>query len=248
MRYFIYLQYDGTAYHGWQTQPNASSVQETIEKKLSMLLRRDIFIVGAGRTDAGVHARMMAAHFETDAEFDSTELARRLNNVLPPDISIDRIVAVKADAHARFSPLSRTYRYYVTTRKSPFNRQYAYRIFYDLDIEAMNRAADRLFAYTDFTSFSKLHTDTKTNNCRIMEARWSETAPGEYVFVIKADRFLRNMVRAVVGTLMLVGRGRMDVAGFEKVIEGKDRCIAGDSVPGNALFLEDVEYPTDIFL
>lgn len=248
MRYFIYLQYDGTAYHGWQSQPNATSVQETIEKKLSLLLQRELFIVGAGRTDAGVHARLMVAHFEIIDNGEliiDNSLVRRLNNILPKDISIINIVRVKDDAHARFSPISRTYRYYVTTRKDPFNA-YAYRIYWDLDMDLMNKAANKLFDYIDFTSFSRLHTDVKTNNCKIMEARWTEPSPGEYVFVIKADRFLRNMVRAIVGTLLLVGRHRLTIEDFCKIIEGKNRCKAGDSAPANALFLEDIEYPSDI--
>lgn len=251
MRYFIYLQYDGTAYHGWQSQPNATSVQETIEQKLSLLLQRELFIIGAGRTDAGVHARLMVAHFEGEGlvlnNDQIKDLTRRLNGILPKDISILKIVPVKDDAHARFSPISRTYRYYVTTRKNPFN-PYAYRIFWDLDIDLMNEAAQKLFDYIDFTSFSKLHTDVKTNNCRIMEARWTETEPGEFVFVIKADRFLRNMVRAIVGTLLLVGRRRITIDDMCRIIEGKDRCKAGDSAPANALFLEDIEYPEDIFI
>lgn len=258
MRYFIYLQYDGTAYHGWQSQPNATSVQETIEQKLSLLLQRELFIIGAGRTDAGVHARLMVAHFETDClektgdeVHDSKimsleELTQKLNNVLPKDISILKIVPVKPDAHARFSPISRTYRYYVSTRKNPFD-QYSYRIYWKLDLALMNEAADKLFGYTDFTSFSKLHTDVKTNNCKIMEAHWDEVSPGEFVFVIKADRFLRNMVRAIVGTLILVGRHRLTIDGFCRIIEGKDRCKAGDSAPANALFLEDIEYPDTCF-
>lgn len=250
MRYFIYLQYDGTAYHGWQSQPNATSVQETIEQKLSLLLQRELFIVGAGRTDAGVHARLMVAHVEINDEglkIDLPNLEKRLNGILPKDISILKIVPVTEDAHARFSPISRTYRYYVTRHKNPFD-PYAYRIFWDLDIDLMNEAAQKLFDYIDFTSFSRLHTDVKTNNCRIMEARWTETAPGEYVFVIKADRFLRNMVRAIVGTLLLVGRHRISINDFCHIIEGKDRCKAGDSAPANALFLEDIEYPEDIFI
>ncbi len=290
MRYFIYLQYDGTAYHGWQTQPNAVSVQETIEQKLSMLLNREVFIIGAGRTDAGVHARLMVAHFEisdidgggsqepeitgrkegkADSELkenknpaavipkkesgsnllkDTTLLTRRLNQVLPNDIAIQNIIPVRADAHARFSPISRTYRYYITTDKSPFNRQYAYHVYWKLDIETMNKAARCLFNFTDFTSFSKLHTDVKTNNCHIMEAHWKETAPGHLVFTIKADRFLRNMVRAIVGTLILVGRGKLSIEQFCRTIEQKNRCSAGDSAPAQALFLEDIEYPEEIFI
>lgn len=260
MKYFIYLQYDGTVYHGWQTQPNATSVQQTIEEKLSMLLRRELFIVGAGRTDAGVHASMMVAHFVYDMEgetddhtdckylLDCEELTRRLNQVLPEDILIERIVPVKPDAHARFSPISRMYRYYVTTQKELWHRKYSYRIYQDLDIDLMNEAAAKLFDYIDFTSFAKVHTDVKTNNCKIMHAQWTKRGASEYVFEIRADRFLRNMVRAIVGTLLQVGRHRMTVAQFCETIEKKNRCSAGDSVPGCALFLEDIEYPDNIFL
>lgn len=248
MRYFIYLQYDGTAYHGWQTQPDAVTVQETIEQKLSMLMRRELFIVGAGRTDAGVHARMMAAHFEYDGEVDCQQLTFKLNNTLPPDISILRIVPVKPDAHARFSPIARTYKYYITRKKSLFDRNYTMRVFEPLDVEMMNHACARLFCYEDFTSFAKLHSDTKTNICHIMEAYWEQPEPDKYVFTIKADRFLRNMVRAVVGTLLQVGRHKMTIQEFSQVIERKDRCTAGDSVAAQGLFLEDVEYPEDIFL
>jgi len=264
MKYFIYLQYDGTAYHGWQTQPDAVTVQETIEQKLSMLLRREIFIVGAGRTDAGVHARLMVAHFGATPSLPGDSLGRdgvgpledlcfKLNQVLPHDIKILKIVPVKDDAHARFSPISRTYRYYITTDKPLYNRDYVMRTYEPLDIEAMNHACAKLFCYEDFTSFSKLHTDVKTNNCKIMEAYWTRQPNPEgtgesYVFTIKADRFLRNMVRAIVGTLIKVGRHRMTIQEFAQVIERKDRCTAGDSVPACGLFLEEIEYPADIFL
>jgi len=255
MKYFIYLQYDGTAYHGWQTQPDAVTVQETIEKKLSMLLRREVFIVGAGRTDAGVHARLMVAHFvDPSLGRDGVgSLSFKLNQVLPHDIKILKIVPVKDEAHARFSPIARTYRYYITTDKPLYNRDYVMRVYEPLDVELMNHACAKLFCYEDFTSFSKLHTDTKTNNCKIMEAYWTrEPNPdgvGEsYVFMIKADRFLRNMVRAIVGTLIKVGRHRLTVKEFAEIIERKDRCTAGDSVPACGLFLEDIEYPEEIFM
>lgn len=248
MRYFIYLSYDGTNYHGWQVQPNANSVQAELMRGLSTLLRQDVEVIGAGRTDTGVNARLMVAHFDTATPLPSpTELTRRLNKLLPKDIAIDRIVAVKPDAHARFSATARTYQYFVSNRKDPFNRHYSYRCPFDLDYEKMNEAAAHLFDYTDFTSFSKLHTDTKTNNCRIMYARWEQTKDGG-VFTIKADRFLRNMVRAIVGTLIEVGRGAMTIEEFCKVIEKKDRCAAGSSMPGNALFLTDVEYPEGVEL
>ncbi len=245
MRYFIHLSYDGAAYHGWQIQPNGASVQETIQKALTTLLRHPIEIVGAGRTDAGVNARSMTAHFDTPNGTpieDTDTLVTRLNRILPQDIAIYSIVQVKDDAHARFDATARTYKYYVTTAKSPFTRHYAYRFPQPLDFTLMNEAAQHLFDYTDFTSFSKLHTDTKTNNCKIMHAEWTQTSDTEWVFTIKADRFLRNMVRAIVGTLLDVGRGKMSIADFCRTIEKKDRCSAGTSVPGNALFLEKVEY------
>lgn len=248
MRYFIYLAYDGTNYHGWQIQPNGDSVQETLMRALSTFLRQAIEVVGAGRTDAGVHARLMIAHFDYDRELDCVQITEKLNRLLPPDIAVYAVKRVKDDAHARFDATYRTYKYYVTTRKDPFNRHYAWRLFNSLDFEKMNEAARVLFDYTDFTSFSKLHTDVKTNNCRIMHAEWTQVSGTEWVFIIKADRFLRNMVRAVVGTLVEVGRGKMTVDEFRKVIEDKDRCSAGSSVPGHALFLVDVGYPEELFI
>lgn len=247
-RYFIYLAYDGTAYHGWQFQPNGASVQENLMKALSTLLRREVEVVGAGRTDAGVHASLMVAHFDSEVELDTVFMTDKLNRLLPPDISVFKLCAVTPDAHARFDATARTYQYYVTTAKSPFNRQYRCRLFQKPDFVRMNEAARRLFDYTDFTSFSKLHTDVKTNNCKIMQAEWTQVDEVTWVFTIQADRFLRNMVRAVVGTLLEVGRGKLTVEGFCHVIEQKDRCKAGTSVPGNALFLVDVTYPEDIFL
>ena len=248
MRYFIYLAYDGTRYHGWQIQPNGESVQETLMKALSTFLRRDIEVVGAGRTDAGVHARLMVAHFDYWEELDVHQVTDKLNRLLPPDISVYQVRKVKPDAHARFDATYRTYKYYVTTQKDPFNRHYAWRLYNTLDFAKMNEAAKILFEYIDFTSFSKLHTDVKTNNCRIMHAEWTQVSDTEWVFTIQADRFLRNMVRAVVGTLVEVGRGKLTLEGFRAVIEKKDRCSAGNSVPGHALFLVDVGYPEELFV
>ena len=248
-RYFIYLAYDGTAYHGWQRQPNGLSVQERIEEALSLLLRRETAITGAGRTDAGVHARLMVAHADLPTLLPAPEeWVHRLNRLLPSDIVIYRICPVRADAHSRFDALSRTYHYYIACRKDPF--QGRYRWVMDgkrLDIDRMNEAASHLLRYTDFTSFSKLHTDVKTNNCRITRAGWSLTG-NDLVFEITADRFLRNMVRAIVGTLVDVGRGKLSVADFCAIIEARDRCKAGTSAPGNALFLTDITYPEELFL
>ncbi|MBE6312210.1 MAG: tRNA pseudouridine(38-40) synthase TruA [Bacteroidales bacterium] len=249
MRYFIHLAYNGEKYHGWQIQPNASSVQETLERAMSLLLGVKISLVGAGRTDTGVHARSMTAHFEVEDELhDKGLLVEKLNRFLPPDIAIYDIRRVKDDAHARFSALSRTYRYYVSTKKNPFKKDFVWRINGSLDIEQMNKAAEMLFRYVDFTSFSKLHTDTKTNNCKIMHAEWTRETDTDFVFEIKADRFLRNMVRAIVGTLVEVGKGKMTVDDFCRVIEKKNRCAAGNSVPAHALFLVDVGYPEEVYM
>lgn len=246
MRYFIYLSYDGARYHGWQIQPNGISVQEVLNKALSTLLREPIEVTGAGRTDAGVNASLMVAHFDCQQATDNGQLTYRLNKLLPPDIVIHKIQQVKDDAHARFSATSRTYHYYIITEKSPFE-PYAYRFPQPLDFDKMNEAAKTLFDYIDFTSFSKLHTDVKTNNCHIITARWEQLSPIKWQFTITADRFLRNMVRAIVGTLLDVGRGVLTIEQFREIIEKKDRCSAGTSVPGNALFLADVTYPEEIF-
>lgn len=249
MRYFLYLAYHGGAYSGWQTQPNAPTVQETIEQALHTILQKPCPILGAGRTDAGVHARSMVAHLDLALNLEeANHLLDRLNRLLPPDIVLHRIVAVRDDAHARFSATYRTYRYYVDFKKDPFNSGQTLRLYQPLDIVAMNEAAHTLLEYTDFTSFSKLHTDVKTNNCKVSYAHWEESPSGKYVFTIRADRFLRNMVRAIVGTLFLVGKGRMTIEEFRAVIERKDRSAAGSSAPGYALFLEEVGYPEDLFV
>lgn len=242
MRRFIQLSYDGAAYHGWQKQPNARSVQQTLQEALSTLLQTDIEVVGAGRTDAGVSARMMVAHFETDKACDNEQLVYKLNKLLPHDIAVQRIWEVPDEMHARFSAFSRTYHYYIHTRKDPFVRQYSWLVTFPLDFARMNEAASRLPDFDDFTSFSKVNTDTKTNLCNVTEARWTREGENTWRFTITANRFLRNMVRAIVGTLIEVGRGRMTVDEFCQVIEQRNRCSAGDSVPGHALFLVDVSY------
>ncbi len=248
-RYFIYLAYDGTNYCGWQIQPNGVSVQGMLTQALITFLRdENLKVVGAGRTDAGVHACTMIAHFDSERQLEGPTVTDKLNRLLPPDIAVYKVVPVIPEAHARFDATYRTYKYYITTRKNPFERAYAWRIFQKLDFEKMNEAAAILFDYIDFTSFSKLHTDVKTNNCKIMHARWEQVDEDMWVFTIQADRFLRNMVRAVVGTLVEVGRGKLTLDGFRQVIEKKDRCSAGSSVPGHALFLVDVGYPESLFL
>ena len=246
-RYFIYLAYNGKNYCGWQSQPNGCAVQQTVEEAFFTLLRETVPIVGAGRTDAGVHARLMVAHFDWKEPIeDVVFLADKLNRILPKDIVIYKIVPVISEAHARFDATTRTYTYYITVRKDPFNYEFVYKYGGHLDFELMNEACGVLSDYVDFTSFSKSHTDVKTNNCHIQYACW-ERKGDVWAFTIRSDRFLRNMVRAIVGTLLEVGRGRMTVDGFRAVIEAKDRCKAGVSVPGNALFLEDITYPERLF-
>ncbi|WP_099465492.1 tRNA pseudouridine(38-40) synthase TruA [Parabacteroides provencensis] len=246
-RYFIYLGYNGKNFNGWQIQPNGITIQQSIEGALATLLRKPVPVVGAGRTDAGVHARLMVAHFDWEDEIaDLSFLEEKLNRLLPKDIAIYRIVPVIPDAHARFDATSRTYKYYITTKKDPFNYDLVYKMSGKIDFERMNDACRILFDYIDFTSFSKLHTNVKTNNCRIYEAGWLQDGD-VWVFTIRADRFLRNMVRAIVGTLLEVGRGKLTLEGFRNVIEQKDRCKAGISVPGHALFLVNVTYPEHLF-
>ncbi len=246
MRYFLQLSYDGTAYHGWQVQPNGSSVQQCLQDALATLMRCEVPVTGAGRTDTGVHAFMMVAHFDVEeAVEDCEQLVYKLNRLLPRDIAVQRVWPVEGDLHARFSAYSRTYHYFLHTGKQPFLRHYSWQIPFPLDMERMNQAACCLLKYEDFTSFSKVQNDQKTNICHITEAHWDEVVPGQLRFTVTANRFLRNMVRAIVGTLVEVGRGKMTVEDFCRVIESKNRCSAGESVPANGLFLVDIKYPTE---
>jgi tRNA pseudouridine38-40 synthase len=247
-RFFIFFSYNGTAYHGWQIQPNGLSVQEVLTRALSTILRTELEIVGAGRTDTGVHAKLMAAHFDLKIDLPSEiDLVNKLNNFLPNDISISKIVKVRPDAHARYNAISRRYEYHVVTKKNVFKNKLAVRINENLDFEAMNAAAKTLKDYEDFTSFSKLHTNAKTNICVITKAVWKSKGD-EWVFSIEANRFLRNMVRAIVGTLFEVGCHKMTIDEFRTVIEEKNRCKAGTSVPAHGLYLVDIKYPDHIFL
>lgn len=242
-RYFIRLSYAGTNYHGWQLQQNAHTIQAEITEKLSMLLGVETQVLGCGRTDTGVHAREFYAHFDTKKiPFAEIDLAYKLNRFLPGDICIDQVFQVDADMHARFSATSRTYKYYIARKKTPFYHHLSY--FYDssLDVESMQKAADMLLGYEDFTSFSKLHTQTATNNCKVTEAKW-EMEGEMLIFTITADRFLRNMVRAVVGTLLEIGKEKLKVEDMQSIIEAKNRSRAGFSVPAQGLFLERILYP-----
>ncbi len=242
MRFFVWFGYDGTRYHGWQLQPNGNSVQEELQRGLSTLLRQEISVTGAGRTDAGVHARRMAAHFDYNGPYDMANLAYKLRHLLPQDITVYSVEPVAADMHARFSARLRTYRYYIHRQKDPFLRYFSLETHYDLDFQLMNEAAAVLCQYRDFGAFCKAGSDVKTTICTIDHARWVQTGDTTWYFEIAANRFLRNMVRAVVGTLVEVGRHRLSIAEFRSVIEGGRRTQAGESMPAHALFLENVEY------
>lgn len=245
MRYFIELSYFGKAYHGWQNQPNSISVQEVLEDNLGRLIRSETGIVGAGRTDAGVHARQMFAHFDTMEALDTSAIGYKLNSMLPKDIAIQEIFRVKDDAHARFDAVSRSYEYHLMQKKDAFLQDFAWYVKHKLDIEKMNQAAAILLEYTNFKCFSKSRTDVRTYNCRIDRARWEQQA-NSLVFHITADRFLRNMVRAVVGTLVEIGKGKYPVEHMHKVIQSEDRGVAGASVPAHGLYLTGIEYPQNI--
>lgn len=242
MRYFIQFSYNGTHYHGWQSQPNAISVQETLEKAMSVILGQKIDLVAAGRTDTGVHAKRMYAHFDIDPLEAIPVSIHKLNSYLPKDIAITNIIPVHADAHARFDAVSRTYQYHIFTEKNVFGNETGWHYELPLDVEAMNKAAAMLLDYTDFQCFSKVNTDVNTFNCKITEAHWQQEN-GELIFTISADRFLRNMVRAIVGTLVNIGRGKYTPSNLKTIIESKDRKEAGFSVPAQGLFLTEIEYP-----
>jgi tRNA pseudouridine38-40 synthase len=246
-RYFIELAYKGTHFHGWQVQPNAVSVQECLEKALSTITRETIAVTGAGRTDTGVHASYFVAHFNSlKLNLDHPDFTHKLNSFLNEDVSVFSISKVGAEAHARFDAVSRTYQYHLNLQKDPFSVDTSWYFFRRPDVAKMNEACEILFDYIDFTSFSKLHTDVKTNNCKIMLAEWTLLG-SSLVFTVKADRFLRNMVRAMVGTLLEVGIGKMNLDAFRSVIEQKNRGAAGLSVPAHGLFLTDIEYPETLF-
>lgn len=258
-RYFAYLSYDGANYHGWQVQPNGESVQAVVERALSLLLRSCITVTAAGRTDAGVNAEIMPVHFDVSGELPfigrakvganciaEQQLCYKLNSILPRDIAVKKIVRVKDSAHARFSAIRRTYRYFVSLKKDPF-RIYSYRVLMPINFDLMNEAATLLLGTHDFDCFAKAHPDVKTSICTVYHARWEQVGDELWCFEISADRFLRNMVRAVVGTLLEIGCGKKDVSLLIPIMESRNRSLAGESVPGKALFLTNVEYPDEIF-
>jgi len=248
-RYFIFISYKGTSYHGWQIQPNSVTVQKILDNALTVILNEKISTTGAGRTDTGVHAMVFCAHFESlSADLSATgNLVFRLNRYLPEDISVNSIKKVLPDANARFSAISRTYKYYISRIKDPFFDNSSWFLHGNIDIASMNEACRLLSDHSDFTSFSRLHSNTKTNVCKIYNASWEES-DNRLIFTIKADRFLRNMVRAIVGTLVEIGFGKMNLKEFEEIILARDRSRAGKSAPAKGLFLADIEYPEEIFV
>lgn len=243
MRYFLEFSYDGTRYHGWQIQPGQLTVQEVMTDSFRRIFGQEFSLTAAGRTDAGVHARQMVAHFDTEVCIDDlSAMTGRLSGMLPSDIAVHSLRRVRPDAHARFDAISRTYEYHFSLEKDPFSQRYTTFLAHCPDVALMNEGSCVLFDYTDFTSFSKLHTDVKTNICHVTRAEWSQIDEVTWVFNIQADRFLRNMVRAVVGTLLEVGYNKLSLEEFQQVIQQKDHCSAGMSVPAQGLFLADIQY------
>ena len=250
MRYFIEIAYKGSNYHGWQRQPQSSSVQQMLEEAISTLLRKEITITGAGRTDTGVHAKQLFAHVDLDKNWDladCTQFKYRLNRFLPEDIVIINIRSVKQDAHARFDAESRSYEYVISLEKNPFNTGLAYYLQYGLDVNAMNEAAKFLIGTKDFKCFSKTNTDVNNYICAVTEAYWEQQG-SELIFRVSANRFLRNMVRAIVGTLLEIGKGKQEVAHIKDVLISRDRGVAGTSAPAHGLYLVSVQYPEEIFI
>lgn len=249
-RYFLYISYKGTSYHGWQVQPGEITVQKTLDDALSLILGEKIATTGAGRTDTGVHARFFCAHIDSSHNdlVTRNNLIFRINRFLPKDISVNSIRKVIPDAHARFSALSRTYCYYITRVKNPFLEDSSWYLYGDLDIDLMNQSCRILEKHHDFTSFSRLHTDVKTNNCKIFFSEWKDEGKDKLIFTIKADRFLRNMVRSIVGTMIEVGQKKLSPDDFNAIIEARNRCKARQSAPAKGLFLTDIEYSDVLFI
>jgi tRNA pseudouridine38-40 synthase len=246
-RYFLEISYDGSQYHGWQVQPNGISVQEVIEEKLAVLFKQPVQILGSGRTDKGVHAMRQYAHFDCDAlPFPKEEFIYKMNRMLPIDVSVRDLLRVKDEAHARFDATLRSYHYHISFIKDPFRHKYRYTLWHPLDIPLMQEAAKLLFNYNDFASFCKYNHDAKTTLCKLQKAEWVES-PGQLNFIISSDRFLRNMVRALVGTMVELGNHKMTLEDFKTIIETKDRQAAGFSAPASGLFLAEVHYPDSIW-
>ena len=248
MRYFIEIAYNGKNYHGWQIQPDAITVQEVVEKCFSTLLRKPIQVTGAGRTDAGVHAKQLVAHVDIEMVNDLQDFVYRLNSFLPKDIAINNIFPVKEQAHARFDAVLREYQYVISLHKNPFLQDFSYQLYNQPNVKKMNEAARMLLNFSDFQCFSRSNTDVKTYICKVQNAVWEEKDDNLLVFTITADRFLRNMVRAIVGTLLDVGYNKITTEDFKTILNSKDRTKAGASAPANGLYLTKVKYPKNIFI
>lgn len=250
-RYFLTLSYDGSDFNGWQIQENTpNTVQQVLQEKLSMLFRENVSLTGCGRTDTGVNARNFVAHFDSRSpalEKEKVQLLYRINTVLPSSVAVHDLRTVKDNAHARFDAIQRVYHYHISRRKDPFRDRYTWFVYGDLDFDMMNLAASKLLQHSDFTSFSKHHTQTKSNICKVSRAEWTRSSPHEFRFTIVADRFLRGMVRSVVGTLVLAGRGKITLSEFDEIINARDRSAAGANAPPHALFLSGVRYPENIY-
>lgn len=244
-RFFLEFSYNGTHYHGWQIQQNAHSIQAEIEKALSIVFQKEVQIVGAGRTDTGVHAEQMFAHIDVD--FMPKSFQWRTNNLLPKDIALLNVFPVQETAHARFDAISRQYKYVISRKKNVFLQGQSYLLYRDLDVAKMNSAAELLLGEKDFSSFSKVHTQTLTNICLLTEAKWVEE-DDRLIFYISANRFLRNMVRAIVGTLLAVGEGSIEVGAINGILDAKNRSKAGFSVPAQGLYLSSIKYPSNLFI
>ncbi len=251
-RYFLKLSYNGAAYNGWQVQENTpNTIQQVLEEKMAMLLKEKIALTGCGRTDTGVHAKNYFAHFDAqmpDLLSNKPQWIYKFNTVLPADIAIQDLIPVLPTAHARFDATERQYYYYISRQKNPFRNAYTWYVYGELDFELMNKAAQVLLEYQDFTSFSKLNTQNKTNNCTITKAIWQQTEEQEWRFTIRANRFLRGMVRAIAGTLVMVGKNKISLQEFRSIIESKNRALAGGNAPAHPLFLSGIRYPKTIFL
>jgi len=247
MRYFLYLSYNGTSYHGWQIQENAITVQQVLNESLSTLLRREVSTMGSGRTDAGVHASMQVAHFDLDNAIDTTELIRRLNGILPRNIAAHRLAVVDPEASTRFDAVSRQYHYKIHTHKSPFLENLSYGFYRELNLGLMNEASQELLKWKDFECFSRVKTEVNNFYCDIYEANWFRQND-DLLFSVRANRFLRGMVRAIVGTMLEIGQERMSLESFQQVLESRDRKKAGRAVPPQGLYLNDIVYPKEIFI
>ncbi|PIB36751.1 tRNA pseudouridine(38-40) synthase TruA [Reichenbachiella sp. 5M10] len=247
MRYFLEISYDGTAYHGWQVQNNAATVQQVLNDALSTILRQEISTIGSGRTDTGVHALNQVVHFDLPAEVQVQNLCYKLNRLLPWDISANEIRRVQDDASARFAAVSRSYLYRMHQRKNPFLEKRSYQYSFPVDLEAMNASCEIVKQWMDFESLSKVQTEVKTFQCEIFDAKWEEYND-EFHFHVSANRFLRGMIRAMVGTMLLVGEGKINLDTFAAILESRDRTRAGRSVPACGLYLKDIIYPKDVYI